>query len=429
MFVDSAQIKIKAGNGGNGIVSFRREKFVAKGGPDGGDGGRGGDIIFEANNNCNSLSKFRYKKTIKATSGKNGGRKRQTGKSGSDKVVLVPVGTIVFDRGINKKLVDLATNGSRAIIATGGVGGFGNAHFKSSQRQSPGFAEKGQPGQVRQLSIELKLMADVGLVGQPNAGKSTLLASISNAKPAIAAYPFTTLSPHLGVADIDSDSLLFADIPGLIEGAHLGKGLGFQFLKHIERNRVILHLIDCTLDDPAKAYSQIRQELNAYSRKLGQIAEMVAISKVDSCSDEQVQERFDQLKQVVPKSVQIFKISSHSRQNLTSLLRAIKILVKKVESEVEDDLDQELVVFKLDSDFNFKVEQLADGNFLVLGRKIEQFAVKTDFANYEAKQRLRAILDKMGIKRELIRLDYTDQLIFFGENKTGPLSLMESLEQ
>ena len=429
MFVDKAQIKIKAGNGGNGLVSFRREKFVTRGGPDGGNGGRGGDVIFKADNSCNNLSKFRYMRMITATNGKNGGRKCQTGKSGSDRLILVPVGTIVIDDQTKQKLVDLDQNGSQAIIATGGLGGSGNAHFKSSQRQAPGFAEKGQPGESRELSIELKLLADVGLVGLPNAGKSTLLSAISNARPAIADYPFTTLQPHLGVVDIDSDSILFADIPGLIAGAHLGKGLGFRFLKHIERNRIILHLIDCGVEQPGVAYSQIRQELTAYSRHLAKIVEVVAISKVDDYPDEVVEARLAELKQVVPKTTKIFAISSHSRQNLTSLLRAIKILVKKIKTEAKAEPDQELVVFRLETDLNFKVDKMTDGNFLVSGRKIEQFAVKTDFDNHEARQRLRAILDKLGIKRELKEHDCQDQLIFFGETKIGPLSLNESFEE
>src|SRR3990167_4677379 len=262
-FVDRVSVTFKAGDGGNGIVSFRREKFRAKGGPDGGDGGDGGDLVLTASRNQNTLANFSYQKLVKAAHGQNGGRSKRHGKSAPNLEVPVPVGTTVIEN--DKLLADLTDDGQRVIIAKGGKGGFGNAHFKSSTRQAPRVAEKGEKGQQLEATLELKMIADVGIVGLPNAGKSTLLSVISNARPAIADYPFTTLSPNLGVADIDeSNAILLADIPGLIEGASQGKGLGDEFLRHVERTGLLLHLIDVYNEDVAKAYKVIMQELRDY---------------------------------------------------------------------------------------------------------------------------------------------------------------------
>ncbi len=295
-FVDAVTVKALAGAGGNGKLSFRREKFIAKGGPDGGDGGHGGDVVLLASRNQNTLAAFRYQKELKAESGKPGGNSNKHGKSGQDLLVAVPVGTVATgDDG--DALADLTEDGQKVVIARGGRGGFGNAHFTSSRRQTPKFAEKGEPGEELELKLELKMIADVGLVGLPNAGKSTLLARLSNAHPEIANYPFTTLTPNLGVVDIGKKaSVLFADIPGLIEGASSGKGLGHDFLRHVERTAVILHLIDAYHKDAADAYRTVRSELEAYSRDLVKRPEIVVLTKVEGLDDEIISDLIKQVR-------------------------------------------------------------------------------------------------------------------------------------
>ena len=283
MFVDTAKVSLKAGKGGDGAVSFRREIYIPKGGPDGGDGGKGGDIIFRADKNTNTLVDFRFTPILTAENGKNGSGQRSAGRSGKDLVVDVPLGTIVRKNG--KTIADLTKDGQEAIIAKGGDGGYGNAHFKSSTRQAPIVAEVGEPGEEFEAELELKSMADVGLVGLPNAGKSTFLSVVSNATPEIANYPFTTLTPHLGVATIDNHDLLIADIPGLIEGASEGKGLGYDFLRHVERTSVLLHLVDIYNDDAGEAYQTIRNELEKYS-DLKNRPEIVALTKCEGVDDE-----------------------------------------------------------------------------------------------------------------------------------------------
>ncbi|MBR2709945.1 GTPase ObgE, partial [Candidatus Saccharibacteria bacterium] len=262
MFVDKAKVSLKAGDGGNGAVSFRHEIYIPKGGPDGGDGGKGGDIIFKADKDTDTLVDFRFTPILTAENGKNGSGQRSAGRSGRDLIVEVPIGTAVYKNG--SLLADLVQDGQTAVIARGGDGGFGNAHFKSSTRQAPIIAEVGEPGEEFEAELELKSLADVGLVGLPNAGKSTFLSVVSNARPEIADYPFTTITPQLGVAIIDGHDILIADIPGLIEGAAEGKGLGHDFLKHVERTAVLLHLVDVYNDDAGTAYETIRNELKKY---------------------------------------------------------------------------------------------------------------------------------------------------------------------
>jgi GTP-binding protein len=275
-FIDHVTVQVHAGDGGNGRTSFRHEKYVDKGGPDGGDGGNGGDVIFAASRNQNSLVEFRYHKELTAEAGGAGDKVRRHGKNGKDLRVEVPVGTLVTTAD-GHTLADLTEDGQQAVVAQGGRGGFGNAHFLSSVRQAPTFAEKGEAGGQLELTLELKLIADVGLVGLPNAGKSTLLSVISNARPEIADYPFTTLTPNLGVVDIGRESsLLFADIPGLIEGAAQGKGLGDEFLRHVERTAVLLHLIDVSSDDIVADYKTIQNELETYRSNLANICDSIA---------------------------------------------------------------------------------------------------------------------------------------------------------
>jgi GTPase len=419
MFVDKVQVTAKAGDGGNGIVSFRHEKFIDRGGPDGGDGGDGGDVIFKASRNQNTLAAFRFQKRLAAESGKSGGKRRKRGKSGSDLIIEVPVGTIVTDEG-GDVVADLAQDQQQAIIAVGGRGGFGNAHFVSSTRQAPRLAEKGESGEERELSLELKMIADIGLVGLPNAGKSTLLSVISNARPEIANYPFTTITPNLGVVDIDNKtSLLFADIPGLIEGASEGKGLGDEFLRHVERTQVLLHLIDAYQENVSSAYKTIQGELKAYRVDLSKRPQIVALTKIDGLDNDIVKAQLDALKKAVPKNTPLFAISSQSHENIDKLLFAVKKKVVAMRSKVakEEKAASELPVITLKSDDGWRITRTEEG-FRVSGKKIERFAERTDFTNYHAVERLRDIMRKMGITHELIRkgVDAGDN-IFIGENK------------
>ena len=406
MFVDTAKVSVQAGKGGNGAVGFRHEIYVDKGGPDGGDGGKGGDIIFEATENLNTLIDFRFKPELKAPSGANGSKSNRRGRSGEDLIVKVPMGTLVKKDG--NVIADLTKHGERFVVAKGGDGGFGNAHFKSSVRQTPRMAELGEAGESFEAELELKLLADVGLVGFPNAGKSTFLSVVTNAQPEIADYAFTTLTPNLGVADIDDGSLLIADIPGLIEGASAGKGLGDAFLRHVERTAVLLHLIDAYNDDAGKAYQTIRDELSQYSTELSQRPEVVALTKTEGLDEDIIQMQIDAIRQVAKKA-EIFAISSSAHQGVKEVLRALRTKVqaaREIEREIEDDSDELPVI-------GLSTGQLANawhverdeetGVFIVTGEKIEKFARRTDFTNYEGVNRLRDIMKKLGVSHELSR--------------------------
>ena len=403
MFVDKVSVELRAGDGGNGAVSFRHEKFIDRGGPDGGNGGRGGDIIVVASNRQNTLAKFRFQKEIVAPSGKAGAKRQKAGRSGQANEVFLPVGTMITDLKGNT-LADLVQEDQKVLIAKGGRGGFGNAHFKSSVRQTPRFAEKGDPGQQIKAVFELKMIADVGLVGLPNAGKSTLITSVSNARPEIANYPFTTLIPNLGVVDIHDSSLLFADIPGLIRGASLGKGLGDEFLRHIERTKVLVHLIDANSEQIETDYKVIREELSAYKIDLSQKPFVVALNKIDSLSDEQIEKQLKILKKAVGKNAKVIKISALSRLNIKPLLEEIYKNVEQYTSQQEEvAIDEEaLVRITLDeSEKSWEIKQTGK-NYQVTGEKIEGFARRTDFENYEAVARLKNIMRKMGIMQNLV---------------------------
>ena len=410
MFVDSARVSVRAGKGGDGIVSFRHEKYVEFGGPDGGDGGRGGNVVFEADERKNTLVDFRYKKDVKAENGENGGKRQMHGKNGDDIVVSVPVGTQIY-RG-EALVADLTTKGQQAVVARGGDGGFGNAHFKSSTRQAPRVAELGESGDEFEARLELKLLADVGLVGFPNAGKSTFLSVVSNARPEIADYAFTTLTPNLGVADIDETSLLIADIPGLIEGASEGKGLGDAFLRHVERSAVLLHLIDAYSDDVAVAYTTIREELRRYNPALLDHPEVVALTKIEGLDHEIVAMQTAALEAVVADGVPIHAISSAAHTGITELLRVLAQTVAHERAalrdleEADDAHDESIPTISLSGaarDDAWQVEQTDDG-FTVSGAKIEKFAARTDFGNVHSVNRLRDIMKKRGIAHELTRL-------------------------
>ena len=403
-FIDKALVSVMAGKGGNGKMSFRHEIYVANGGPDGGDGGNGGNVVLVASRNQNTLAAFRYQKELKAEPGQSGGPSKKHGRSAKHLMVAVPVGTIATTLE-GQLLADLVEDGQTAIIAGGGHGGFGNAHFVSSRRQTPKFAEVGEPGEELQVNLELKMIADVGLVGLPNAGKSTLLSKVSNARPEIADYAFTTLKPNLGVVDLDKEnSLLMADIPGLIEGAADGKGLGHDFLRHVERTAVILHLIDAYNDDIADAYKTIRAELKAYKTDLSDRPEVVAITKVEGLDDEITDDMIAQLSKVVTKGTPIFAISAQSGLNLKPMLYKVQELVKTERAKVvELEADDSLPVISL-KDTSERWDVVRDEDvFIVSGDKIEQFARRTDFDNDEGVQRLRYIMGKLGIMHELQR--------------------------
>lgn len=403
-FVDKVNVSVAAGAGGNGKLSFRHEKFIDKGGPDGGDGGHGGDVILEASRNQNTLAAFRYKKEISADDGKPGGKTRMHGRSGKHLIVAVPVGTVATTEE-GRVVADLTSDGQQQIIAKGGKGGFGNAHFVSSRRQAPNFAEKGEPGEALNLQFELKMIADVGLVGLPNAGKSTLLSKLSNARPEIADYPFTTLTPNLGVLDVDKDSsLLMADIPGLIEGAAAGKGLGHDFLRHVERTAVILHLIDAYNSNPAEAYQTIRDELKAYSSDLDKRPEVIALTKIEGLDEEIINDLISQLKRVAPKNAQIFAISAQAGTGIKPLLYSLKQNVNAERNKKRKKVvDKSLPVIKLtDTSDAYSVTKEGD-IFKVTGERIERFASRTDFDRDEGVQRLRDIMRRAGILHELTR--------------------------
>jgi len=432
MFVDSATVFVSAGRGGDGRVSFRTEKYVEKGGPDGGDGGKGGDVIFMADENTSTLVDFRIKQELKAENGEAGSIRRRHGKNGADRIVKMPVGTIIL-RG-DEVIADLTASGQRVVVAKGGDGGFGNAHFKSSTRQAPRVAELGEKGEAFEASLELKLIADVGLVGFPNAGKSTFLSVVSNARPEIADYAFTTLTPNLGVADIDDTSLLIADIPGLIEGASEGKGLGDAFLKHIERTAVILHLIDAYSDDPGKAYQTIRKELENYSETLAKLPEVIVLSKTDGLDAEIVEHQRGAIASVAPKSTVVLTMSSTAKQGVKEVLRVLAASVRAVRAEqaealaqVEDETDETVISLsskQLEDGWRVREEE---GAYIVTGAKIERFASRTDYGNVHSVNRLRDIMKKMGIIHELHRKGATgEDIVRFGEDGGYQMSLEEN---
>jgi GTP-binding protein len=426
MFVDTAKVFIQAGKGGDGAVSFRHEIYVDKGGPDGGNGGRGGNVVFVATESLNTLLDFRYKPELKAPGGANGSKQRSAGRSGEDLYVKVPVGTLVYRDG--EAIADLVKNGEEVIIAKGGDGGFGNAHFKSSTRQTPRMAELGEPGDTFEGVLELKLLADVGLIGFPNAGKSTFLSVVTNARPEIADYAFTTLSPNLGVADVDDGSLLIADIPGLIEGASEGKGLGDDFLRHVERTAVLLHLIDAYTDDVVASYKTIRQELKNYSPELVERPEIIALTKCDGLDEDIIQMQIDTLQKEIGKDITVFAISSVAKAKCLDVLRALRrevVAVRAFEPVLAEE-SGELPTITLSGDKlseHWEVHFNADDNiYHVSGQKIEKFARRTNYDQFESVNRLRDIMKRLGISHELRRAGAEgDSLIQIGTADVFPL--------
>ena len=332
-FLDEAKVYIASGAGGNGCISFRREKFIEFGGPNGGDGGKGGDVVVEAVNGLNTLIDYRYQQHFKAQRGGNGMGKDCAGANGKDVVLKVPIGTQVYEEDGETLIADFTEVGQRVTISRGGNGGFGNAHFKSSTNRAPRHANPGQPGEERTIRLRLKLIADAGLIGLPNAGKSTFLAAVSAAKPKIADYPFTTLHPQLGVFEVDGREFVLADLPGLIEGAHEGTGLGDRFLGHTERCRVLLHLVDGTADDAGAAYKIVRKELEAYGQGLIEKPEIVALSKADAMTKEAIKAQTAKLKKACRKTPMV--LSAQSGEGVQDVLRALLKIIDEAREEVD----------------------------------------------------------------------------------------------
>ncbi len=399
MFVDRVEARLEAGNGGNGAMSFHHEKFKAKGGPDGGDGGHGGDVVLVASNNENTLAKFRYKKLLKAADGGNGSTSKKHGRNGEDLLVKVPVGTVVHVN--NEEVADLSVVDQMVVIARGGKGGFGNAHFVSSTRQAPRVAEKGEKGHQLEVTLELKMIADVGIIGLPNAGKSTLLSVISNAKPQIANYPFTTIHPNLGVVDVNSkNSLLFADIPGLIEGASKGKGLGDEFLRHIERTGVLLHLVDVYGEDIAKDIKTINKELQDYKIDLSKKQQVIALNKIEGLSAKEIDAKLKQAKKAVGKSTQVVALSALSKVGVDKMLSCVLQIALKQRSPKTNQANQVTRIGLMPDEDAWTIEKTYKG-YIVRGIKIERFASRTRFDDYHGQERFRDIMRKMGITNEL----------------------------
>lgn len=416
-FIDQTLIIAKAGSGGDGVVAFRKEKYVDKGGPSGGDGGHGGDVILKGDSNINTLQNLRFKQVFAAKPGGGGAKQDMHGADGEDRVIRVPVGTQIYvgDEENKKMLIDITESGQQEIVARGGRGGFGNAHFKSAQRKVPRVAEKGEPGEELELSLELKLLADVGLVGMPNAGKSTFLSVVTRAKPKIASYPFTTLKPSLGIATFRDGGIVIADIPGLIEGASDGKGLGIQFLKHIERSKVILHLVDFWSENPADDYIKIRAELKKYSTLLAKKIEVIALTKVEGINKSEVELKLKEFKKEAklgPKA-KVVAISSVAGIGIEDLLKELKSkLDKKTKLKIGKEELLEVPTIKTPLREKMGIRKpwdiKKDSNYYIIsGEEIEKFAIRTDFSNPYSVERLYDILRKMRIYGRLQRMGYS----------------------
>lgn len=423
MFVDYAEIEVTAGNGGNGMVTFRKEKYVPHGGPNGGDGGKGGDIVLEVDSHLSTLLDFRFQRHYRAENGGDGQSKDMFGKNGRDLVLKVPIGTIVHDMETDEILCDLAHPQARFIVAHGGEGGRGNAHFATSVQQAPKFAEKGAPGESRKLRLELKLLADVGLLGFPSVGKSTLISAVSAARPKIADYPFTTLVPNLGVVSVDlHKSFVMADLPGIIEGAHEGVGLGHRFLRHVERTKALVHILDVSGlsgRDPLHDYHVLNEELRLHREELLQLPQIVALNKTDIIADEElVQRTEDQLRQA---GREVFRISAVTRKGLEQLLYAIwnalekareadpvlePAVVTEIKAHPEDDLRQ------------WRISKSDEGYWVVEGKALEKLVAMTDVDNEYALRRM---------QRTLERIDFNNKLRRFGvsEGDTVRIGRME----
>lgn len=402
---DEATINVKAGAGGDGVVAFRREKYVPRGGPSGGSGGRGGDVLLQVDRRLNTLLPFRRKKHFQGERGAHGSGKDQNGRHGKSSIIRVPPGTVVRDADTNELIADLVVPGAEIVVAIGGRGGRGNAAFASSTNRAPHFSEKGEPGQERRLRLELKLIGDVGIIGKPNAGKSTFLASISAARPKIADYPFTTLIPNLGVAEIDDETLVMADIPGLIEGAHEGAGLGDRFLKHIERTRLLIHLLDGSATDPLQDWKSVNEELAEFDPPLSDKPQLVGFNKMDL---PEAQRNFPRVHSKLEKEgVELFPLSAASGEGVRELLRRARERLAELDTEPKQMAStDEMPVFRAapdENDFVIEREGTLDGAqvFRVRGTKVERVAAMTHWDQDEGVARTHRVLQALGVNDAL----------------------------
>ena len=399
MFIDKARIFVKAGNGGNGAVAFRKEKYVPAGGPEGGDGGHGGSIIFEVDLGLRTLMDFKYQKKYSAPAGQDGSKGKRAGKNGEDLILKVPAGTIIRDEATGLIIADLKEEGDRAIVARGGRGGKGNQHFANSVRQAPAFAKSGTDGQERWVILELKMIADVGLLGFPNVGKSTFLSVVTKAKPKIANYHFTTLTPNLGVVENNfGESFVLADIPGLIEGASEGVGLGHDFLRHVERTKVLIHIVDISgvegrdaIDD----FEKINLELKNYNEKLSRRPQVVVANKVDILYDEEIYENFK--KELEKRGYKVFKMSAITRQGIDDVINYVSKLLNEVE-EVELITEEEMYKEELDikDDDGLQIE-IEDGVYVVKGKALRRIMYSVNFDDMESLQYFQKAMESQGV--------------------------------
>jgi GTP-binding protein len=406
MFIDSATIFVKAGNGGDGAVSFRREKYVPNGGPDGGDGGKGGDVIFEADRNLRTLVDFKYKRKYKANHGENGQGSNCTGKNGEDIIIKVPRGTIIKNINSDVVLADLVKDKQRIVVAKGGNGGKGNQHFANATRQIPNFAKAGFEGDELDINLELKVLADVGFIGMPNVGKSTLLSVVSKAKPKIANYHFTTLEPNLGVIKIgEGASFTAADIPGLIEGAHEGIGLGHEFLKHIERTKILVHLLDVSGSegrDPIDDFEKINLELKEYSEKLSKKKQIVAANKMDLIYDE---EKIDEFKNSMnEKGIEVFPISAVTKKGINELFARVNVMLNEYE-EVEEEMEEieYEVEYKKENERLFNVRREND-YYIIEGPWIKRMLKSVNIDSFDSLRYFQRVLKQRGVISELEKI-------------------------
>ena len=417
MFTDYVRIHAEAGKGGNGAIAFRREKYVAAGGPDGGDGGKGGDVYFKVDKDANTLIEFRYKKKFKAENGENGEGGHRFGKSGEDLYIPVPIGTVVKDTTTNEVLADLSEPGQVALILKGGRGGKGNSHFATSTRQAPRFAQDGEPGEEKELTLELKLLADVGLIGFPNVGKSTFLSVVTSATPKIANYHFTTIEPNLGVVKSKyGDSFVIADIPGIIEGASTGVGLGIQFLRHIERTRLLLHFIDVSGIEgrnPVEDYYKVNEELKKYSKKLSKRTQIIVANKIDSMQDSTL---YKELEKVAKEHNQkIFKISGVTGEGVEELMNYVSKTLKTLPKENLIEIKEKEKVYTLKDEDDFTITK-EKGAYVVKGEKVDSIMRKVNIGDYESLFYLHRKLDEIGLNQALKKQGIKDgDIVKIGE--------------
>lgn len=410
MFVDKAEIFIKSGKGGDGRVSFRREKYVPDGGPDGGDGGKGGSIYALVDSSMRTLMDFRYKRKYAADPGEDGGKKNRFGKDADDLIIKVPPGTIIRDKDTGRVLADLTQAGEKKIIALGGKGGKGNTHFKNAVRQAPTFAQQGRKGQEFTIILELKMLADVGLVGYPNVGKSTLLSVLTKASPKIANYHFTTLKPNLGVVEVvRGKSFVLADIPGLIEGASDGVGLGHDFLRHVERTKMLVHVVDVSGVEgrnPIEDFDKINEELSSYDERLASKVQVIAANKTDIIYDDEVFDNF--IKEMESRGYKVFPISAATNQGVTELMQYVTGALDHIEDVVLVEVDDHMI-YEVEKDKNQEIHYEVDKDvYTVSGTPIERLVYSTDFSDVESLRRFQNVLMKMGVFEELRNMGIED---------------------